>query len=123
MESYSRASQKLIDLGLELLKETERSGQEHLIAFALDKSGKILSKSFNSYTKTHPEQAKYATRAGHPCKTFLHAEIGALVKAKSQVNELVVIRIGRNGLPRNAKPCSVCQLAIEAHGVKKIVHT
>lgn len=108
---------------IKLLSEKQRDGQYHLVAIALDKSGKVLSTSFNSYRKTHPMQAKYANIAGQPEKHFLHAEIGALVKAKAQVYTLVVARIDKNGKVKNAKPCPICQLAIKAHGVNHVEYS
>lgn len=113
----------MIDFCIELLKKKKRTGQYHLVALALDKNDNILAKEFNSYTKTHPMQAKYAALAGTPDKIYLHAEIRALVMAKTQVDKLVITRIGRNGKPLNAKPCPICELAIKAHGVRRIEYS
>lgn len=113
----------LIDYGVQLLRKKPRTGRYHLVAIALDKSGNIIAKSYNSYLKTHPEQAKYAALAGTPYKCFLHAEMGALIKAKTQVDKLVVVRINRAGEPVNAKPCPICEMAIRAHGVKSVEYS
>lgn len=113
----------MIDYGISLLRKTQRTGKYHLIAIALNKQGHILSKALNSYTQTHPKQAKYAALAGLPEKHYLHAEIAAIVKAKVQVDKLVIVRIGKNGQPMNAKPCPICELAIKAHGIRSIEYS
>lgn len=92
-------------------------------AIAYDRHGRVLAIGRNSYTKTHPVQAKYAERAGFPKRIYLHAEIDALIKAKAQVYKLSVIRVGKDGRTRLAKPCPVCELAINNHRVKLVEYT
>lgn len=94
-----------------------------ITAFTYDKRGRLLSVGRNSYVKTHSLQAKYAKMAGRPEAIYVHAELAALMKARNDVYKLVVVRYNRDGTPALAKPCSVCQLAIEAFGVRVVEHT
>ena len=96
-----------------------------ITAIIYDKRGKVLSIGKNSYVKTHPYQAKCAQKVGLPDKQFLHAEIHAIVKCKKldKAHKIVVMRFDKEGEEKNAKPCPVCQSAIEAAGIKIIEHT
>lgn len=97
--------------------------QQNLTALAYDKKGRLIAVGVNSYTKTHPLQAKYAKRSGRPGAIYLHAEIAALVKARGKVHKLVVTRFDRHGKAVNAKPCAACQLALQDYGVAVVEHT
>jgi len=94
-----------------------------LTALAFDKKGRLLSVGTNSYVKTHPVQAKYAALANEGYKIYLHAEINALIKARSKVHRLVISRIGKDGKFKPSKPCAICQLAIEDFGVSVVEYT
>jgi len=99
--------------------------KQNVTAILYDKRGRILSIGKNSYHKTHPLQAKSAKAVGENYKVFLHAEIDALVKAKNwnKAHKLVVTRFTKDGKPALAKPCKVCQYAINMVGIKRIEHT
>jgi len=96
-----------------------------ITAIIYDKRGKVLSIGKNSYVKTHPYQAKCAQRVGLPDKQFLHAEIHAIVRCRrlEKAHRIVVMRFDSEGGEKNAKPCPVCQSAIEAAGIKIVEHT
>jgi len=93
------------------------------MALAYDKRGKLLAVGHNSYTRTHRLQAHYAKKSGRPAAIYLHAELAALLKARSQVYKMVVLRYNADGKPALAKPCPACQLALKDYGVKYIEHT
>ncbi len=99
------------------------SQKQHITALAYNKRGRLLSIGLNSYTKTHPLQAKFASKTDNPNRVFLHAELAALIKAQEKVHKLVVIRYDRHGKPANCKPCECCQRAIKHYGVKYVEHT
>jgi tRNA(Arg) A34 adenosine deaminase TadA len=101
------------------------SSLQAITAIIYDRRGRVLSIGKNSYVKTHPLQAKYATRVGLPEKQFLHAEIAAIVRCRdlAKAHKIEVFRIGRNGDLLLAKPCPVCETAIQASGIKYIEHT
>ena len=92
-------------------------------ATVYDKKGNILSVGYNSYIKTHPYQAALAKKHGKEEQIYLHAEIAALVKVRGEPYEIYVERYYRNGEAALAKPCPICQRAIEEAGVKVVKHT
>jgi tRNA(Arg) A34 adenosine deaminase TadA len=95
-----------------------------LVAHAYDRKGTLLSRASNSYTQTHPIQAKYAKRAGLEHSIYLHAEIACLLRAgTTPVYKLTVERYYANGSPALARPCPICQLALKDWGVKHVEYT
>ncbi len=88
-----------------------------------DKKGNKIATATNSYTKTHPLQAKYAKACGMPHKSFLHSEILCLIRAKGKGYKLVIERFGRSGKPLLAKPCPICLMAIKESGIERIEYT
>lgn len=96
-----------------------------ITAIIYDKRGRVLSIGKNSYIKTHPLMKVHGDKVGLPCKTFLHAEVHAIVKCKQleKAHKILVTRFDANGSPKLAKPCPVCQSAIEAAGIKIVEHT
>lgn len=104
--------------------EQDMGKRYHILAKCYDKRGKLLSAAFNSYTKTHPLQAYFAQKVGHCHKTFLHAEIAAILKCRGKpIYRISTERYDANGLPVNAKPCPICQVAIKAFGITKVEYT
>ncbi len=93
-------------------------------ATVYDRKGRILSTGVNSYVKTHPKQQHFANCANLPEKSFLHAEIAALVKIRHGVaHKIKVERYGKSGQPLNAEPCPICKLAIKAAGISFVEYT
>ena len=94
-------------------------------ATVYDKRGRVLTVGENSYSKTHPLQAKYAVSVGLDDKIFLHAEIAALSRLKSfhKPYKIVVERYLSDGSTALAKPCPVCDAAIRAHSIQRIEFT
>jgi tRNA(Arg) A34 adenosine deaminase TadA len=62
-------------------------------------------------------------RLVEPYKSFLHAEIACLIKAKGRGYKLVVERYNKLGKPMLAMPCPICQEAIRIAGIKRIEYT
>ena len=102
-----------------------KRGDYKLSAALYDKRGRILAVGTNSYSKSHPLQGKFAVEAGKPDAIFLHAEIDALRRCKdwSSIRKIVIERYDINGNPKLAKPCKVCQHAIESIGIPEIEYT
>lgn len=93
-------------------------------ATVYDKRGRKLASAFNSYTKTHPLQSHFAKLEHQNDRTFLHAEIRALLRAKDKpVYSIFVERYGADGKPRDAAPCAICRRALDAYGVRRIDYT
>lgn len=95
----------------------------NVIAATLDRHNNIIATAENSYCKTHPLQAHLAERAGRPCREYLHAEIGALVKSCTKAESIMVVRSTRRGLTRCARPCDICMMALKGAGVRKIYYS
>ena len=100
-------------------------GKHHVKAIIFDKRNKPLSIGYNSYTKTHPLQAKCARAVGQETKIYLHAEMAALVKLSNpnRAHKIVVFRFNKMGQPAPAKPCLCCQYALKQAGINVIEHT
>jgi deoxycytidylate deaminase len=98
--------------------------QQNITAIIFDKKGKVLSIGKNSYTKTHTKQAKLAQSVGLPDKIYLHAEVDAIIKCRKQdldrAYRIFVFRTNSEGRYLNAKPCLICQKAIEQTNIKQI---
>ena len=111
---------------MELALETADSSlsRKKVGALLLNK-GKVIAKGVNQDTKSHPLQAQLAELVGLEEKIYLHAEISALIKCKSNVDTIVVARLGghEGDELRNAQPCPICALALEQAGIKHVYYT
>lgn len=96
-----------------------------LKAEIFDKRGRKISEGKNWYEKSHPVQAKYARMVGREDAIYLHAEIHAITKCRNleDAHKIVISRYDKNGHPRLAKPCPICQAAIDDVGIEVIEHT
>lgn len=95
-------------------------------ATIFDRKGRILSVGYNSYVKTHPFQFKLACKCGNPDRPYLHAEIDAITKLKRNAGyayKILIERYYKNGKPALAKPCEICELAINNTTIKYIEYT
>ena len=84
---------------------------------------KSIYEGYNSYTKTHPAQYRFAEAVGEPDRCYLHAEIDCLRKARYGLWGIFIARIDKQGNPAPAAPCAVCRAAIEESGVSKVYYT
>ncbi len=96
-----------------------------LTAIIRDKRGRILAIGRNSYEKTHPLMAKAskATQSAH--RTYLHAEVAALLKVKDweKAFSMEVFRYTKDNKPALAKPCACCQWVLAQTPIKKVWFT
>ena len=95
----------------------------HIVATVYNKKGHIIAQARNSYTKTHPKQAKFTALAGNPKAIYLHSEIAALVKCREKPYKISIVRYLKDGTTGNAKPCAICELAIKESGVKFVEYS
>lgn len=93
------------------------------------KQNKIIAKGFNSL-KTHPMQKLYNKRRENFTKDLpdhpIHAEMQALnsIKHMDLSNaEMFIVRVGRDGGFKMAKPCDACLTKIYERDLKKIHYT
>lgn len=97
------------------------------------KRNKIVSVATNSYTKTHPVQKWAAERTArlynqkdYSLKQYLHSEIRAIIKAKGEsADTIVVCRVGGHGGEelREARPCKICSAVLIENGVYNIYYS
>lgn len=104
------------------------TSRQDITATIYNKRGHIISVGKNSYEKTHPLQAYHAKKVGLPEKQFCHAEIAALLKCRSLnmlhlAHTIKVTRFTKCGEEAMAKPCPICQSAIEEFGIKNVIYT
>ena len=101
------------------------ASRQEMTAIIYDRKGRVLSVGKNSYVKTHTLQAHHAKKVGLPDKQYLHAEIHAISKCRdlNKAHRIAVYRYGKNGQPLLAKPCPVCQNAIESVGINVVEWT
>lgn len=105
-----------------------KSPSEFKVGAILIVKKKVIAESCNFDRRTHPVQSKWALRAERSYgedlgkKTYLHAEIGALIKAKGKANTVVVCRVGGlSGVELfNARPCKICSGFLREFGVKHV---
>ena len=95
------------------------------VGAVLMNKNKVVEWATNLDNKTHPLQARFAELAGLGDKIYLHAEISALVKCRQECDTIVVARLGGHNHDemRMAKPCPVCQLALEQAGIRKVYYS
>lgn len=110
-------------------KVSEMKNDRHTIyAVVTNRRGDIIGEAVNSYSQTHPVQKKYASRVGKDFCQFLHAEIGACIKAlrhpsKTKPHAIFIARVHKNGKLAAAAPCPICSLAIFESGISHVEHT
>ena len=107
------------------IKVAESSKSKKKVGALLLHKNKVITQGVNQDTKSHPLQAKLADMVGLSEKIYLHAEISALVRCRSDVDTIVVVRLGGHGGDqlRNAKPCPICSLALQEVGIEHIYYT
>lgn len=106
-------------LTISIAEKTGMTKRRYLItAITRDHRGHIISSAVNSYTKTHPIQSHFAKLAGEPEKKYLHAEILSLIRAGDR--KPYTLEISSDGISK-PYPCAVCQKAIAAWGVRKVI--
>ena len=97
--------------------------KQHVEATVYNAKGHIIAKGVNSYSKTHPKQAKFAKLANNPLAIYLHAEIAALVKCRKKPHRISVVRYMKDGTTGNAEPCDICKLAIKEAGIRFVEYS
>ena len=113
-------SDSVFDLAIEVAKSS--TSRVKVGAVLLSKN-KVVCSATNLDSKSHPTQAKFAKMAGLKEKIYLHAEMAALVKCRTEVDTIVVTRINPQGKLRLSKPCPICSLALNEAGIKKVYYS
>ena len=97
--------------------------KQRVASIITDKKGRILSFGVNSYTKSHPKMAWYASKFNDFNKIYLHSEIASIIACDKKPHTIYIARINRKGAPVPALPCKICRYAIDDCGIKEIITT
>jgi len=99
--------------------------QYTLQATIRDKRGRVLTRGTNSYVKTHPLQVSLSQQHGNGEAIYLHAEIQAIVRLKPHHKpySIHIERYSKGGEPLLAKPCPLCERAIQLANIRQVSHT
>ena len=109
---------EILSAATQMASEHVSGGRVRTVAVFTDKRNNVLSVAGNMYTRTHPQQARWAEKRGVPHKQCLHAEIrAAIILAKSgkadSAKFLYVAAVSTSGNILCAKPCVVCQMMLD----------
>lgn len=89
-------------------------GQYRHYCVVLDRRGRVVSESANSYVKTSPRAFKAASKVGRPEACYLHSEQRALYLDKKRRGvKLIVARVLADGSPANSEPCEICKIVLQ----------
>ena len=108
----------MLSAATQMASEHVSGGRVRTMAIFTDKRNNVLSMAGNMYTRTHPQQARWAEKRGVPHKQCLHAEIrAAIMLTKSGKSEkakyLYIAAVSEAGNVLCAKPCVVCQMMLD----------
>lgn len=108
------------DIQMMLLASKEASTNPTKFKFgcvAVDEKHNVIAHAQNNPVKSHPKQKHFANIAGRPESIYLHAEIQALVKCRTDPFSLYVVRLLADGGFGLSRPCPICKGAMKAAGV------
>jgi tRNA(Arg) A34 adenosine deaminase TadA len=115
----------MLSEALELAKKNEVKGLPKMAAI-ISKRKRIISTGVNQ-RKTHPLMQRFTD---NHLKVHLHAEIDAIKNAlkthrESELKgaEIFVARVMKSGQRGIAKPCAVCQRALDEFGITGVYWT
>lgn len=113
-------NEKLADKAIDVALEAEGWAR---IGSILVRGRRVVSSGTNMM-KTHPVQAEYAKKTGNSRRIYLHSELRTLIRAKKPGDTMYVARVSKNGDSlRMAKPCELCQYALEDQNVETVFYT
>lgn len=100
-------------------------GEQRHYSLVLDKRGKILAESSNSYTKSSPKMMRAGKKVGLDEKIYWHSECKALYSVKNvdKIHKLIVVRVDAKGHPASSEPCKICKNLAHELGVKVIEYS
>jgi tRNA(Arg) A34 adenosine deaminase TadA len=112
------AAHKFISMAIEEARMSTHRQQMACVIF--NKQG-VVSKAHNiplkSLKKLHPRFTRF--------DGSVHAEVGAIYKAKRDLSDcsLLIIRVNKLGYLRYARPCKQCMAYIAYAGIRKIYYS
>jgi len=104
----------------EAIKEAEKSKLHFKIGAIIFKGNSILSRGYNKIShnkKLHPKFMKWVGS--------VHAEQDAILSANVSLkgSNILVIRINKNYILKNSKPCKYCMKYLKYVGIKKVYYS
>lgn len=111
---------------LEIAKALQPSykDQRHFHVTFILKNNKIMSIGVNNERKTHTRNLYY--KYANAALKGTHAELSAIIKLGEENCSgytFLNIRIDKNGLVKNSKPCSGCQNLLRQVGYKTVYYS
>jgi deoxycytidylate deaminase len=103
------------------IDEAQKSEHKQKMGAIIFDKSKIISKGFN-----HPQRSvKHLKKKFQRWPGTVHAEVDAILKAKSNLKNLsmLVVRINNKNQLRLARPCRWCQMYLEYVGIKKVYYS
>lgn len=102
-----------------------RRGFQRHYCIILDKRGRKLAESANSYSKTSPKMLRAARKVGNDQAIYWHAECKAIYSLRNpeKAYKLIVVRIDAKNQPVNSAPCIICSTLMKSIGIKVVEHT
>lgn len=116
----------MIEYALEMARRMPyKRGEQRHYCVILDKRGRKLAESGNSYIKSSPKMMRAAERVGLKEKIYWHAECKAIysIKDVNRAHKLIVARVDSKGNSVNSEPCCICAALIKDVGVKIIEYS
>lgn len=104
---------KLQRLAAIAAKEAVKSKHQYKLGAVIYKQGKVISRGYNDTKRGFSGYRGY-------WEGSLHAEISALIRARSDVRgcSILVFRVGGG----DSRPCHSCMAALKAAGIKNVVY-
>jgi len=121
MSSVETKHEQLLHYALVKAHEHQSNGRQKVWAVITDKRNHIITEAGNNYRRSHPLQKHFMTKAGRYLQEQCHAEIKALsllqsMRLRVKGAKLFVARSSPSMESRLAKPCVICQEAINTLG-------
>jgi len=103
------------------IEEAERSDNRFRIGAIIFNKKNVISSGHNCSFRS----AKHLIPSFQKRKHSIHAEVDAIIKARTDIKgySLLVIRLNAKGGLTLSKPCSHCMMYIEYVGIKNIYYS
>lgn len=103
------------------IEEAKKSRHRHRIGAVVFKRKRIISYGHNEA----PRSARNLHPRFYKWPGSIHAEIAAILKAKTDLRgcSILVIRINRDNKLMYSRPCKYCMMYLEYVGIKKVFYS
>lgn len=117
----SKRTKRILDIAKKTAKNSEHDCFKH--GAVLIKGGSVLNVAYNKQQFNRFGNRFRDRSCGHATH---HAELGAVLgldKNLTQGATIYVVRVNKEGVFRNSKPCDMCHEVLKFVGVKKAIYT